>query len=373
MWATGRALAARWATVAALCAGLIAAGCSSAQPAPQPKPSANPLTLAISTQLDSRTAEDHVRAIIVDVDGHRRFERYYASSPGRSRSAFSVTKSVMSTLIGIAIGAGKLRLDEPLSEMLPRYAPIMKPSVARVTLRQLLTMTGGFPDDWNGEIDQQLEAAPDWTRFILTHQEVAPGTQFHYSNYGAHLLSPILVQATGQSALAYARTKLFDPLGIITRPGIEPRYEDAHVADYQRARFAWPVDPQGFNTGAHSIKLRPRDMATLGQLFLQDGRWRGRQLVPADWVNTATVAQAGNAFDAPNIGAFHPQNYGYEWWVQPTHGADAYYAWGLGGQLIEVVPQRHIVIVVSTDVGAASEVGPDDIQNLVDVITAAIK
>ena len=154
-----------------------------------------------------------MRAILVEVDGRPRFERYYSSSAGQSRSVFSVTKSVMSTLVGIAVGEGKLRLDDPLSTLLPHYAATMTPHVAQVTLRQLLTMTGGFPDDWSGTSDQVLESSPDWTRFILAHQETAPGAQFHHSNYGAHLLSPILVQATGRSVLSYARAKLFDPPG----------------------------------------------------------------------------------------------------------------------------------------------------------------
>ena len=181
-----------------------------------------------------------------------------------------MTKSVTSTLVGIAISEGRLRLDERLSQMLPRYAAEMTPSVARVTLRQLLTHTAGFTDTWNIQLGE-LAASPDWVRFILKHQDYAPVDDFHYSDYGAHLLSPILVQATGQSVLAYARAKLFDPLGIVTRPGIEPPADEAHLPEYQRAAFAWPVDPQGFQLAFALLKLRPRDMATFGQLFLQNG------------------------------------------------------------------------------------------------------
>lgn len=354
---------------------LFATACSTSPTTTPP----DPLAAAIAAELDAHTAEDHVRAVIVTVDGRPRFERYYSTSAAQYRSVFSVTKTVMSTLVGIAIGDGRLSLEDRLSTMLPNYAAVMKPSVARVTLRQLLTMTAGFPDDLddNNRVDAPLEASPDWTRFILTHQDGAAGRQFHYSNYGTHLLSPILVQATGQSVLTYARTKLFGPLGIVTTPGIEPRYDLNNAPAYRRAGFAWPVDPQGFNTGAHSLKLRPHDMAVLGQLFLQDGRWHGQQVVPASWVRQATTAQTGRAFTPLTSGAFAPHNYGYLWWVQPADGAAAYYALGLGGQLIEVVPQRHLVIVVSTDyditVVHESTVGPDDLQHLVDVIVPFIK
>jgi len=159
----------------------------------------------------------------------------------------------------------------------------MTPSVARVTLRQLLTMTAGFTDTTSTP-HGELGNPPDWVRFILTHQDTALGAEFHYSDYGAHLLAPILVQVTGESVLAYARAKLFDPLGIVTRPSVEPRATDAipqALAEYAKAGFAWPVDPQGFHLTESLIKLRHRDMPTFGQLFLQAGQWNVRQVVPA--------------------------------------------------------------------------------------------
>jgi CubicO group peptidase (beta-lactamase class C family) len=373
-----RALTARTLPAVVICVALVLTGCSASRPAS----TADPLPAAIAAELNSRAAEDHIRAILVDVDGRPRFEHYYRSTAAASRSSASVTKTVMSTLVGIAIGEGRLRLNERLSQMLPRYAAVMTPTVARVTLRQLLTMTAGFPDDWSdgGNVDAPLEASPNWTRFILTHQVGPPGGEFHYSNYGAHLLSPILAQATGRSVLAYAEDKLFRPLGIVTTPRVEPRYDLSNLAayhQYQRAGFAWPVDPQGFNTGAHSIKLRPRDMAALGQLFLQNGRWRNQQLVPTSWVRQATTAQAGTSFTEPAQGAFNPTNYGYCWWVETADDAPAAYAWGFGGQLIEIVPSRHLIIVVSTDHDItdphAPTVGPDDIQHLVDVIVPLTK
>ena len=121
--------------------------------------------------------------------------------------------------------------------------------------------------------------------------------------------------------------------------------------------------------------MRPRDLAALGELFRQRGRWHDKQLVPADWVQQATVAHAARAFDGPAIGAFNPTGYGYEWWVERAGGVAAFYAWGLGGQLIEVVPARQMVIVVAADTDPAanaSMVGPDDIQNLVDIIVGTV-
>jgi CubicO group peptidase (beta-lactamase class C family) len=363
----------RVAAALGLCAALAtAAACTSERP--KPSPSADPLAAAVAAEMSRTTADEKIRAIIVEVVGRTRFERYYASSADQYRSIFSVTKSVTSTLVGIAIDEGRLHLDDRLDQMLPRQAARMTPQVARVTLRELLTMTGGFPDTWNGAAMDALASAPNWTRYILTHQDQDTPALFHYSDYGAHLLSPILVQATGQSVLAYARAKLFDPLGIPTRPAAEPVPDDAHLAEYLRAQFAWPVDPQGFHTGYANLKLRPRDMARIGELFLQNGRWRDKQLLSAGWVRQATASQAGKAFDLAFQGfrAFDPRNYGYLWWVDTVDAADAYFAWGYGGQLIEVVPARQLVIVVSTDVDFtnpnALTVSPDNAQRLVDVI-----
>ena len=373
--------AGRLAVSAVVCAALVA--CSKSQPGATPsRPSTatDPLPAAIADVMNSYTTTGNVRAIIVNVNGRTRFERYYSSSPAESRNIYSVTESVTSTLVGIAISEGRLRLNESLSQMLPRYAAEMKPSVARVTLRQLLTMTGGFPDTSNLD-ETGLLTSPDWVRYILRHQDFAPGDAWRYSDYGAHLLAPILVQATGESVLAYAQAKLFDPLGLVTQPGSQPPVDEAHVSDYDRDGFAWPVDPQGFQTTFTWLKLRPRDTATFGQLFLQEGQWNGRQVVPATWARQATTAQTGKAF--PDIGgsapgsAWNPTNYGYFWWVEPTSGVTAYYALGFGGQLIEVVPSLHLLIVVSSNVDetrpGAPVVGPDEVQHLVDAIVPIIK
>jgi CubicO group peptidase (beta-lactamase class C family) len=369
--------AARLPVVAMVCTALLVA-CSKSGPSPAPtRSTAAPdrLPAAIASVMNSHTTLANVRAIIVNVNGRTRFERYYSSSAAESRSIDTVTESVTSTLVGIAIGQGRLRLDERLSQMLPRYAAEMKPSVARVTLRQLLTMTAGFTDT-SDLSDDALFRSPNWVRYILAHQATAPGAEFHDSEDGAHLLSPILVQATGESVLAYARANLFDPLGIVTRPSVEPlmKHPQIVIPEYEKARFAWPVDPQGFHTTESWLKLRPRDMATFGQLFLQAGQWNRRQVVPAAWVSQATTSQAGKAFPHVEIGAFNPTNYGYFWWVEPTTGVRAYYAIA-GGQLVEVVPSLHLVIVVSSnvDVTTAVAAGGDELQALVDAIVPIIK
>jgi CubicO group peptidase (beta-lactamase class C family) len=331
-----------------------------------PASSAAPrVAAAVEADFNRYITDDQIRAIIVTVDGRTLFERYYGGATAEdSRSVFSVTKSVISVLVGQAVSEGRLRLEDRLSRLLPQYAKEMTPRVAGVTLRQLLTMTGGFQDTSGGIADAEMARSKDWVRFILAHQDGEPGKEFVYSDFGAHLLSPILQHATGQPVLAYARTHLFDPLGIRSRPAAQPVAFGPEVSEFNRARFAWATDPQGFALGFTHLKMPPRDMARFGQLFLQEGRWDGRQLVPATWVRQSTTAQAGDAFSP----------YGFLWWITEADHARAFAAEGYGGQLVEGVPQRRLVVVISTYVDLntyKSSVGPDDVRRLAERIVRA--
>jgi CubicO group peptidase (beta-lactamase class C family) len=192
----------------------------------------------------------------------------------------------MSTLIGIALDEGHLRdVDQTLPQPLQSHARTMPPPLKSVTLRQILTMTAGLPED-----------PRDLPGFVTTNNWVAailqdgiqqpPGQSFAYSSAGSHLLSAILTQATGRSTLDYARQKLFTPLGINTVPAAEPVARQENQATYDHAGFAWPTDPQGNHVGFSFLKLTPRDMNKLGQLWRNNGRWKGRQLVsPPGWPN----------------------------------------------------------------------------------------
>ncbi len=172
--------------------------------------------------------------------------------------------------------------------------------------------------------------------------EQPPGEGFAYASAGSHLLSAILVEATGQSVLDYARDKLFNPLGISTDPAAEPLAVEENLPVYEAASFAWPVDPQGVHLGDAFLKISAPDMAKIGQLMLAGGRWDEKQIVPAQWVTEST--QAHVATGGYGVGG---DDYGYHWWVTTADGHDAFVAAGFGGQLIEVVPDLDLVVVVS--------------------------
>jgi CubicO group peptidase (beta-lactamase class C family) len=302
---------------------------------------------AVDTYLegDLTGASEDVRAVLVTVGGRPVLERYYDSSAEATSGVFSVTKSVMSILVGIALDEGDLgSVEQTLAKLLPEYAATMAPEVAGVTLRQVLTMTAGLPQDTAGSDPLPFETADDWIAAIVSGGLVRPpGEDFAYASAGSHLLSAILVEATGRSVLDYAREKLFDPLGISTDPAAEPLAVIENLPVYEAASFAWPVDPQGVHLGHTYLKINAPDMAKIGQLMLDDGRWDGEQIVSTQWVTESTRAQVATSGGSTG-------DYGYQWWVTTANGLDAFAAVGFGGQLIEVVPDLRLVVVVSNTV-----------------------
>jgi CubicO group peptidase (beta-lactamase class C family) len=292
------------------------------------------------------------RALLVSVGGVPVVERYYGdSNAATTADVHSVTKSVVSTLVGVALGEGRLRsLDQSLGELLPEHRTAMSDPVAAVTLRQVLTMTAGLPPDELGPRLPATMAGSDWVTNILRHgRGSAPVGHFAYASVGSHLLSAILERATGESVLAYGRPRLFDPLGVDTRPAFQPQadafgYLPARLwRQYESAGFAWPRDPRGVQLGFGGLKLTARDMTALGELYLNDGRWKRRQLVPATWVRDATRVQVPT-------GRGEVPGYGYQWWTCSAADHAGYAAIGYGGQLVEVVPDLRLVVAVSTTV-----------------------
>jgi CubicO group peptidase (beta-lactamase class C family) len=251
------------------------------------------------------------------------FERYYhGASATVDRNVFSVTKSVVSGLVGIALARGQLQsLDQTLADFFPeKLQGEADPRIRAITLRDLLTMTAGYRET-------SIYSTDDWVRTLLNRPLASdPGTTFAYDDGSAHLVSAILTKATGVSAATLAQTELFTPLGI-------------HAG-------RWSSDGQGRSLGSTGLFLRSRDLLKLGRLYLQHGRWSGRQIVPASWVRESTTMRA-------EIRGGYA--YGYFWWVNTgPHGGFA--AQGYAGQLVAVYPRLDLVIVM-TGAGSFDQVG----------------
>jgi CubicO group peptidase (beta-lactamase class C family) len=370
---------------------LLAAGCTSRpreRPAPTGRPAGVPaqrdywptagwraappaqvgMDPEVLAELDAKAAyHPQLRSLLVVRHGYLVYERYWHGDAGSGQEAFSVTKSFTSALVGIALRDHHLKsLDQTVGELLARHLPAdADPRLAKVTGRQLLTMTSGLAGDdptVGGDLDLlvRLRQSRDWVRHILGRRlATTPGTTFAYSNAGSHLLSAIVADATGQSTLAFARAKLFGPLGIHAEHalvGVDvPNASRALLRAYQRAAVAWPTDPQGYHTGFGGLKLPARDLAKLGYLYLNGGRWDGAQVVPAGYVRASTQAQS---HPPPGAGI---DGYGYQWWVTNEHGHPGFLAMGFGGQFVQVIPDLDLVVVITSD--AANQRG--DAQQLV--------
>lgn len=245
----------------------------------------------------------------------------------------SVTKSVAATLIGIAIGRGEIGgVDTPVFDLLTDYdLSQVDGRVRKARLEDLLTMRFGIEwhendrplDDTNTTL--QLEKSPNWVAFTLSQPaDSDPGELWSYNSGGSHLMSAIILQATGQTIDTYAERYLFGPLGV----------DDYH----------WKKDPQGLPDTEGGLYLESEDLARIGYLYLQDGVWNGERLLPDGWVTTATARQVDDVAPAnPNWN----WGYGYQWWRLDADGLDVWAGLGFGGQNLIVIPQRAIVGVVN--------------------------
>lgn len=306
----------------------------------------NAQTLAqIDTLAEERFPD--LRGVLIIRHGSIVFEHSYRghTAPTYQETA-SVTKSFISTLVGMALQDGRLRLDQPVVAFFPTYVTsTTDPRKREITIRHLLSMTSGW--NWAPEHDptlsQRLSSSNDQRKVMfdlpLAH---APGEVFAYKPVDSHLLSAIISTATGQSTLAYARERLFQPLGIPTD---------------ERAGFVWKTDRQGYALGPSGLSLTTHDMAKLGYLYLNQGVWDGQQLVPADYIAAATRTQS--AGDWSETGAV---TYGYHWWVTAHAEHPAFFAAGYGGQFIYVIPDFDLVVVLVSAIEESSKATRDVID-----------
>lgn len=258
---------------------------------------------------------------------HPDWHPYYQRGPLHTMQ--SVSKSVTATLIGIAIGEGKIAGphvpvapyfdDYPLADADPRRAAM--------TLHDLLTMTAGI--EWDEDTlpytDPRnscavMEASDDWTGYVLSLPMAAePGSTYVYSSGVTVLLDHILFRATGEHALAYAEQRLFAPLGI--------------------TEYYWKQTPAGETDSEGGLYLKARDLAKIGYLYARDGIWDGRRILPQGWVAQATTDLVSSGYGE--------WRYGYQWWLLP-HGDAGRHAWaalGYGGQRLLVLPEYDLVAV----------------------------
>jgi CubicO group peptidase (beta-lactamase class C family) len=271
----------------------------------------------------------NIYSLLVVRHGYLVFEKYYR---GHNRfdeyNIKSITKSITSALIGIALEQRYLSsLDQRVVEYLPEYAarPIDQRKQA-ITLRHLLTMTSGFA--WTEDDIDAWVSSPNWVRYAMNRPLAHnPGETFTYDTASSHLVSAVLSKATTLSEFQFADEQLFGPLGISAR--------------------VWPADPQGYTFGGSELHLTSRDLAKFGYLYLNNGYWDGKQVVPATWVTGSTTEHHSK------VGFFGDEGYGYLWWVTKDQGHAAFFALGYGAQYVYVVPDLDLVVVITANTAIA--------------------
>ncbi|SDD51697.1 CubicO group peptidase, beta-lactamase class C family [Paenibacillus sp. CF095] len=288
-----------------------------------------------------KTDYDNIAGIVVMHGGEKVYEGYFDGyTAGDAIHIASVTKSVVSALIGIAIDKGYIKsINQKILEFFPDYTVKRgEKSIQRVSIKNMLTMTA--PYKYKSEPYTKVYTSDDWTKAAL---DLLGGKGdfegFNYSTIGIQILSEILVKATGQSLLAFATKNLFDPLGIKAPHNAFVHCKEDYMA-FLKDRYVrgWVVDPKGTNTGGWGLAITPRDMAKIGQLYLNGGTWNGEQLLSSKWIEDSTKenSQCGEL------------SYGYLWWILDNKQKGCYAALGDGGNAIFVNNEKEIVIAIAS-------------------------
>jgi CubicO group peptidase (beta-lactamase class C family) len=271
-----------------------------------------------------------LRSLIVSRRGQV-LEEYYAPRVRRDALANvkSASKSIIAILVGIALDRGLIPgIREPISTYFPDLARDSDPRKRAITVEDLLTMRSGL-ESTSGENYGPWVKSANWVRYALRQPMVAePGTGMQYSTGSSHLLSAILTRVSKRSTLQFAQDTLFTPLGL--------------------SLAQWTRDPQGIYFGGNEMLMTPRQMLAIGQLYLDRGRAKGRQVVPAAWVESSCVPRTTSVWDSD-------RHYGYGWWIQRFGDETACFAWGFGGQYIFVFRDLDLVIVATSSTTVSEE------------------
>ncbi|MEJ2447485.1 MAG: serine hydrolase [Anaerolineales bacterium] len=282
-----------------------------------------------------RDAEDleTLYSVLLVKNGVLVAEKYFnGASRDESRLLQSVSKSMVSALAGIALQEGCLsNIDQKMIEFFPEVADqVTDPRKREITLRQMLQMRSGYPDEETDPAFLEALYQGVYTPLVEGFPLVSPpGTSFYYSNLTYSWLAVILQRACGTDLRDFSQEHLFGPL-------------DAEVGD-------WLKDAEGNYVGSGGIHLTPREAAKFGQLFLDGGKYQDQQILPAAWVDDSLKIYSPGAKDYGWGFPFGKLDYGYGWWHASVRKHDFWFAWGHGGQFIVLLDDLDLVIVTTAD------------------------
>jgi len=312
----------------------------------------NSLQLRDMTQYILETTQHNIHGILIVKNGRLVFEKYfegylYSNNPPGSNGDYvqydletdhylaSVSKSVTSVIFGAAVKEGYIEsVDDLLVEILPEYAYILTGEKAKITLKHLLTMSSGLHwDEWSNSFEDPandvaaLFREEDPIAYILSKQLVrSPGEGFLYNSGGTNVLGAVLEKETGMSLLDFGNEVLFDPLNV--EGGM------------------WERIAGGLFFASGGIYLRPRELAKIGYLFLNDGAWNGHQVISAAWIEESTSEHI-----QPDDLIPQADGYGYQWWIMDfrVNGQTfpCFFAAGWGDQFMFIFPDQEMIIVIN--------------------------
>ncbi len=273
--------------------------------------------------LDRAQELDQLRCLVIAQGGQViRAEALRGPGPDRPVNVKSVSKTIVSSVLGAAVDREIVEVDTTLGEVMPRLIPsAADPGVPDITLADLVTLRGGL-ERTSGSGYGPWVASGNWVSYALSRPMVAePGAQFLYSTGSTHLLGVALAEAADRSLLALARDWIGQPLGIEIP--------------------AWTRDPQGYYLGGNEMAVAPLDLVRFGEMYRQGGMLDGTRVLSAEWVEASWTPRTRSPFSR--------HNYGYGWFLAETGGFRVNYARGYGGQMVYVVPELELTVVITSD------------------------
>ncbi|MDW0115339.1 serine hydrolase [Sporosarcina thermotolerans] len=272
------------------------------------------------TEFENVLKKDKIDSVLVQRNNAVIFE-YYRNNKMKEKQhkIYSVTKSILSALIGIAIDKGYIEnVNTPISNYFPEFNEDNENQ--KITIKHLLTMTSGL--HWPG--NNGMIPSKNWVNFVLQQPiDNPPGNELVYSCGSSQLLSAILQKTTGLNTEVFAKKHLFTPLGI---------------TDYK-----WNRDAQGIAIGGFGLTMKTADMLKIGTLYLSNGRWKSKQIVPVHWIEEST---------SPKVKSNDTSSYAYHWWNEQFDNqlGTIFFAYGRGGQYIIVATEYQLVTVFISNI-----------------------
>jgi CubicO group peptidase (beta-lactamase class C family) len=309
-----------------------------------------------------KTKYKNINSVILLRNGFIVYEKYYNGyNINDTHHVASVTKSVVSALIGIAIDKGYIKsIDQKIIDFFPEYnfsgANFLHKRI--INIQHILNMTAPF--SWKTNLFgfeplDRFRRQKNWINFILDilgkNGKIG---KFQYSSVGVHLLSAIISKTTGMCSREFANKFLFEPTGMKTIP--EFKMKSFHLDDvFGKNVRGWIHDPQGITIGGWGLTITPRDMARFGLLYLNNGKWENKQIISEEWIKNSTAMIPGKQIfleklnkNSANISFL--DKYGYLWWGFEINKISGFTAAGSGGNHIFCIPDKNIILVIASKI-----------------------